>query len=148
MSYLTAYATRNPRVRGVGVDEKLRLNLPGFHGGSVEGLPRIVEGFTLVQSADTPARAAELVREYGLPREALPSELLASPEVWEALLDDMPMTALVRNLATMTRVGVLAPGSSGTAKVLAQLGDGERIRKARVHPIAVLTALCTYAAGP
>ena len=33
------------------------------------------------------------------------------------------MTALVRNLATMTRVGVLAPGSDGTAKVVAQLGD-------------------------
>jgi 60 kDa SS-A/Ro ribonucleoprotein len=116
-------------------------------GGSTEGLPRIVEGFTLVQSAETPARAAELVRDYGLPREAVPSELLTSAEVWEALLEDMPMAALVRNLATMTRVGVLAPGSDGTAKVLAQLGDGERIRKARVHPIALLAALRTYAAG-
>src|SRR4051794_6645850 len=128
-------------------DEHRRLFEWIARGGSVEGLPRIVEGFTLVQSADTPARAAELVREYGLPREALPSELLTSPEVWEALLEDMPMTALIRNLATMTRVGVLAPGSSGTAKVQAQLGDGDRIRKARVHPIALLTALRTYAAG-
>jgi hypothetical protein len=34
MSYLTSYATRNPCVRGAGVDEKLRLNLPGFHGGA------------------------------------------------------------------------------------------------------------------
>ena len=32
VSYLTAYATRAPRNRGAGVDEKLRLNLPGFHG--------------------------------------------------------------------------------------------------------------------
>lgn len=128
-------------------DEHRRLFEWIARGGSVEGLPRIVEGFTLVQAAQTPARAAELVREYGLPREAVPSELLASPEVWEALLEDMPMTALVRNLATMTRVGVLAPGSQGTAKVLAQLGDGERIRKARVHPIALLAALRTYAAG-
>ena len=48
----------------------------------------------------------------------------------------MPMTALIRNLATMTRVGVLAPGSDGTAKAVAQLGDAERIRRARVHPIA------------
>ncbi len=34
MSYLTSYARRNPRVRGAGVDEKIRLNLPGFHGGA------------------------------------------------------------------------------------------------------------------
>ena len=31
----------------------------------------IVEGFALAQTAETPARAAQLVREYGLPREAL-----------------------------------------------------------------------------
>ena len=116
-------------------------------GGSVEGLPRIVEGFMLVQSAKTPARAAALVREYRLPREAVPTELLSSAEVWEALLDDMPMTAMVRNLATMTRVGVLTPRSAGTAKVVAQLGDGERLHKARVHPIAVLAALRTYESG-
>jgi 60 kDa SS-A/Ro ribonucleoprotein len=59
----------------------------------------------------------------------------------------MPMTALVRNLATMTRVGVLEPGSAGTAKVVGELGDGERIRRARMHPIALLSALRTYQAG-
>jgi 60 kDa SS-A/Ro ribonucleoprotein len=67
--------------------------------------------------------------------------------VWEELLDGMPMTALVRNLATMTRVGVIAPGSDGTARAVAQLGDAERIRAARVHPIALLAALRTYASG-
>jgi 60 kDa SS-A/Ro ribonucleoprotein len=70
-----------------------------------------------------------------------------STGVWEALLADMPMTAMIRNLATMTRVGVVAPGSEGTGKVVAQLGDGERIRRARVHPITLLAALRTYAAG-
>ena len=105
-------------------------------GGDADGLPRIVEGYVLAQKAETAARSAELVGEYGLPREALKSEHLASPQVWEALLEDMPMTALVRNLATMTRVGVLEAGSSGTAKVVEQLGDTERIRRARVHPIA------------
>ena len=116
-------------------------------GTASDGLPRIVEGFVAAQAADTPKRAAQLVREYRLPREALRPEHLTSSEVWAALLDDMPMTALVRNLATMTRVGAIAPGSDGTAKVVAQLGDAERIRKARVHPIAVLAALRTYGAG-
>jgi 60 kDa SS-A/Ro ribonucleoprotein len=116
-------------------------------GGPVDGLPRVVEGFSAVQSATTQAAAADIVRAYRLPREAVPTEHLGSAEVWEALLDGMPMTALVRNLATMTRVGVLTPGSAGTAKVLEQLGDGARIRKARLHPVALLAALRTYAAG-
>src|SRR5262249_5908014 len=115
--------------------------------GETEGLPRLVEGFLRAQAAETPKVAAELVREYRLPREAVRPEQLTSPEVWEALLEDMPMTALVRNLATMTRVGVLTPGSDGTARVVGQLGDGERIRRARVHPIALLAALRTYASG-
>ena len=34
MSYLSTYATRSPRVRGGGVDEKIRLNLPGYHAGA------------------------------------------------------------------------------------------------------------------
>ena len=116
-------------------------------GTVAEGLPRIVEGFVAAQAAETPKRAAALVREYQLPREALQPEHLASAEVWAALLEDIPMGALIRNLATMTRVGVIAPGSDGTATVIARLGDGERIRKARIHPIAVLAALATYGAG-
>jgi len=116
-------------------------------GGDTDGLPSLVEGFARAQTAETAREAAALVREYRLPREALQPEHLTSPEVWDALLDGMPMTALIRNLATMTRVGVLAPGSAGTAKAVAQLGDAERIRRARVHPVAVLAALRTYASG-
>jgi 60 kDa SS-A/Ro ribonucleoprotein len=116
-------------------------------GGDTDGLPRVIEGFVQAQTAQTPAAAAALVREYGLPREAVQSDHLTSPDVWTALLEGMPMTAMVRNLATMTRVGVIAPGSEGTATVMAQLGDADRIRRARVHPIALLTALRTYAAG-
>lgn len=116
-------------------------------GTVADGLPRVVEGFGLAQTADSPKRTAELVRQYRLPREALRTEHLTSPEVWAALLEDMPMTALIRNLARMTRAGVIAPGSVGTAVTVAQLGDVERIRKARVHPIALLAALRTYAAG-
>jgi 60 kDa SS-A/Ro ribonucleoprotein len=116
-------------------------------GGDTAGLPRVIEGFVRAQDASGPAEAAELVREYRLPREALRPADLTSREVWHALLDEMPMTALIRNLATMTRVGVIAPGSDGTKRVVEELGDVERIHRARVHPIAVLAALRTYAAG-
>jgi 60 kDa SS-A/Ro ribonucleoprotein len=88
-----------------------------------------------------------LIREYRLPREAVPTEYLTDASVWEALLADMPMTAMIRNLATMTRVGLLTAGSSATAKVVDALHDGQKLHKARVHPIQVLSALKTYADG-
>ena len=116
-------------------------------GGETHGLPRLVDGYVRVQSANAATEVAALVREHGLPREAVPTEHLSSPLVWEALLEDMPITALIRNLATMTRAGVVAAGSAGTSEVVARLGDAERLRRARVHPIAVLAALRTYASG-
>ena len=94
-----------------------------------------------------PARAARLVREARLTREMVPTPLLQHAVVWEALLEEMPLTALVRNLATLTRVGVLAPGSDAARSVAGRLADGEALRKARVHPVQVLSALRTYAAG-
>ena len=94
-----------------------------------------------------PAWAAALVRQHGLTREMVPTPLLNEAVVWEALLERMPLTALVRNLATLTRVGLLAPGSEAAAAVSARLADGEALRRARVHPVQVLSALRTYAAG-
>jgi 60 kDa SS-A/Ro ribonucleoprotein len=97
--------------------------------------------------AATAGEVARLVREERLPREAVPTRWLASAEVWEALLEEMPATALIRNLATMTRVGLLTPGSDAAGEVVARLGDTERLCRARVHPIALLSALKTYAQG-
>jgi 60 kDa SS-A/Ro ribonucleoprotein len=134
----------NPTV-GVS-DEHARLFEWIVRGGGTDGLPRLVEGFARAQAATSAREAAALVREYGLPREAVRPEHLTSAQVWEALLDDMPMTALIRNLATMTRVGLL-DDRAVTARVAAQIGDTDRLRRARVHPIAVLAALRTYASG-
>jgi len=80
-------------------------------------------------------------------REAMRPDRLAAPGVWEGLLEDMPMTAMIRNLAAMTRAGVLAPGSRATAQVVERLADRERLGRAGVHPIAVLLAQTTYAFG-
>jgi 60 kDa SS-A/Ro ribonucleoprotein len=91
--------------------------------------------------------AANVIRTHRVPREVVPIELLTHAEVWEALLADMPMTAMIRNLATMTRVGLLAPGSNATKNVVAKLGDNTRLAKARIHPVAVLAALLTYKSG-
>ena len=94
-----------------------------------------------------PARAAELVREHRLTREMLPTELLREAVVWEALLEGMPLTALIRNLGVMSGVGLLAPMSEAARTVAARLSDREALRRARVHPVAVLAALKTYAQG-
>lgn len=129
-------------VQGV---EKKKLRDRQYEGAS-DSLPRIVQAFEEAKKADKQG-VCRLIREHNLPRECVPTEMLTDAEVWDALLDKMPMTAMVRNLATMTRVGLLAPMSKAVGKVLAELSNVERIKKSRLHPLAILLALKTYAAG-
>jgi 60 kDa SS-A/Ro ribonucleoprotein len=109
---------------------------------------RLVWAFERAKQAESSGEIADLIRKYRLPREAVPTQWLTDRGVWEALLEQMPLTALIRNLATLTRVGVLGPGTSeATAQVVGQITDTGRLKSARVHPIAVLSALKTYAQG-
>jgi 60 kDa SS-A/Ro ribonucleoprotein len=107
----------------------------------------LLEAFQAVKQAETAEAVVTLIAASRLPREALPTQWLTKPEVWEALLTEMPMEAMVRNLATMTRVGLLVPGSAATKVVVERLRDQARIKKARLHPIKLLAALLTYQAG-
>src|SRR5262249_32868555 len=95
----------------------------------------------------TPVEAARVVRAHTLTREMLPTELLTHAVVWDALLDSMPLGALVRNLGVMTKVGLLEPGSHATRSVVARLSTRDAIRRARLHPLGLLAAVKTYAQG-
>jgi len=109
-------------------------------------LPLIIQAFEEAKTASE-QRVIELIMSSNLPREAIPTNLLTSAKVWEALLQKMPMTALVRNLATMTRVGLLTNGSNAEKQILDKLSDDDAIRNARLHPMNILMALKTYDAG-
>lgn len=120
---------------------------------------RLVQGYEMIQRVpEGGVRAgvpAGLIREYGLPREAVPTQFLNDPFVWEALLNnalDRPASAItmvIRNLATMTRIGMLQPLSHGNSlgKVVSLLTDQQALTEGRVHPMQVLAALKAYASG-
>lgn len=116
----------------------------------VENVPeplRLIWAFERAKKETDPKELVRLITEFDLPREALPTEALNLPAVWDALLPHMGLTALIRNLATMTRVGLLAPMSNCLSFVVDRLLDGEQIKRGRVHPVQFLSALLTYKAG-
>ena len=109
------------------------------------GLPALVAAFEEAKTAPTP-RLVELIGQHPLSWEMLPQAALDSPDVWGALLDaGLPITALVRQLPRLTRLGVLT-GARRRA-VVERLADPAVLAKGRVHPIAMLIALRTYASG-
>lgn len=88
-----------------------------------------------------------LIGEYNLPRECVPTEFLNSVDVWDALLQKMPMTAMIRNLGKMTSIGLVSPNSDAAKMVRTRLEDQSALHKARIHPISVLMAQSVYKAG-
>ena len=95
-----------------------------------------------------PEFLAALIRYHNMTWEMIPSEHLDKPEVWEALAEHMPLTALICNLATLTRVGTIAPMKSAwVCERLNAIGNARTEEFTRIHPIAVLSALLTYRAG-
>lgn len=138
---------------------------------------RQIWAFEQAKQAQAEATIVRLIQEHALPWEAIPTQWLGSATVWRTLLPTLPMTALLRNLARMTANGTVAPATppalgallehwgarqgvdnrgraaqadaAGPALklVIDRLTDVERLRNARIHPIAVLAALHTYSSG-
>ncbi|MEV7013598.1 TROVE domain-containing protein [Streptosporangium sp. NPDC051022] len=106
-----------------------------------------VDRFLMARAVTTPAEAVRAVTDLRVPWEFLPDAMLTEPAVWEALVDTVGMTALIRNLAKMTRVGALRPGGDATRRAVARLTDRRASARARVHPMDLFLALRVYASG-
>lgn len=113
---------------------------------AVSALPPIIEAFEEAKTAND-NRLVELIVSHNLPREAVPTEKLNSVPVWEALLNKMPLTAMIRNLGKMTSIGLIKPLSKSAALVKSKLANESELKKSRVHPMQVLLALRTYEKG-
>lgn len=110
-------------------------------------LPDVAVGYLKAKDAKTASEVVKYITDYKLPREAIPTEFLNDLLVWDALLQDMPATALIRNLGKMSQIGLIKPLSSAEKLVVSKLKDAEWLKKSRIHPIAVLAAMKVYQAG-
>ena len=115
--------------------------------GQARSLVPAVDAFLSAQAVSTEAAAIAIVTGRKVPWEFLPSGFLASAAVWEALVPHLGMTALLRNLARLTRLGVLGPFAPANAAVAARLHSADALRGARIHPIDVFLALRVYNSG-
>ena len=114
---------------------------------AVAALPPIVDAVEVLRRVTDVRVVVRLIREHNLAREHVPARWLDEPKVWHALLERMPATALVRNLGRMTAAGLLAPLSEASKLVADRLGDGDWLRRSRLHPMAILLASSVYGSG-
>jgi 60 kDa SS-A/Ro ribonucleoprotein len=122
-------------------------------------LPDIIKGYqelfeidASIEEGKEPSKksidiVSKIIFDNQMTREMVPTKFLNYPEVWESLFEKMPMTAMIRNLATMTKVGFLEPLSKPIPEVCKILTNMETLKKSRIHPIQILSALLTYSQG-
>lgn len=116
--------------------------------GDAEGaFHTLLQAHDELHSGVTVKRAADVIELFRVPWEAVPSEMLAKPEIWRALIPNLGIGALVRNLGRMTANGALKPMSSESKDVMERLTNAEAVSRSRIHPFNVLTAASTYAQG-
>src|SRR2546427_10418926 len=112
---------------------------------AVGELPRLIQAFERVKRTTNVIEVVKLIGEFDLPREAIPTQWLNEVAVWDALLQRMPMVAMVRNLGKMTAIGLIKPFSDAKKLVLRKLKDEAALKRSRIHPLAVLVAQKIYA---
>lgn len=96
--------------------------------------------------ADNENTIIALIREHHLTHEMIPSRWHASARVWEELLVNMPLTAMLRSLARSATIGALNMNSYGANTVLSKLTP-ENVSRSRVHPFQILLASHIYGKG-
>jgi 60 kDa SS-A/Ro ribonucleoprotein len=145
---------------GMSMRDVLRLAHPRSNSFHLEALytwvtkgevrndaPDMIKTYAMVHQGVAPDSRAQLVADSRLPWEALPTDWLKQPDVWEALLPTMGMTAMVRNLGRMTSIGLIEKGGTVAFDICARLQNEDQIRKSRIHPMQLLVALKTYEQG-
>jgi 60 kDa SS-A/Ro ribonucleoprotein len=109
--------------------------------------PKVIAAYEKAKKATTTAEIVKCIIDGGLTHEMIPTQFKTQAEVWDALLQKMPMTAMVRNLGNMSKVGLLKPLTAASKLVVDRLHDEAYIKKSKMHPLQILMALGTYGSG-
>jgi 60 kDa SS-A/Ro ribonucleoprotein len=95
-----------------------------------------------------PTEAHEAIAQGHLTHEMAAPVGKMDKQAWQLLFNEMPIGAMLRNLGSLTELGVLRTDEpANLERVKAVLNNKEHLRKGRIHPLDVLKALKTYQSG-
>ncbi len=132
---LYLFVTNEEKFHETVSDEDFKAQLPFVYASeSLKGLEK---------SKDI----VKIVKAHRLPMEVVPTEK-RSKAIYEVMLDNYGITALIRNLGNLTKQEVLSKMELDAVRtVVARLTNEEQLKRGRVHPLSVLNALKTYGSG-
>jgi 60 kDa SS-A/Ro ribonucleoprotein len=147
-SLADALRLAHPKTEDVSRNAVYKFIVDGELNGEItDPALRLIRGHLVAAKATSDADAAAIMREYNLPIEAVPTEARGA-RVYKTALETNGLTWVLRNLGNLGKHGVLKQGMWDELEfVITKITDEAALRRARIHPIAVLTALLTYKNG-
>ncbi len=113
-------------------------------------LPDLINTYEEVKRTTDRATLVRLIREKAVPREFLEgshSDALTDPAIWDALLERMPLIAMIRSLVRMSNTGLIKPLSSASKLIVSRLTNPEYVQASKIHPVSLLMASSVYGGG-
>ncbi len=104
--------------------------------GGLGDLPQLA-AFEALKTAETDAERIRWIAEGKLPHEIVTGAVKPTKAIWNAILEQMPIFALLRNLNTMDRAGVL---DERYGYIKQQLTSADVLRRSKILPFRFLTA--------
>lgn len=130
--------------------DKAQNSLFGYAVGKVSALEVnsvLVSAFEAAQNESDIKTLLALISENALTWEMIPTDKLNNSEILTALLEKMPVHALIRNLNRFSYNG-MTNGITETVKtIVSKLTNEDLVKKARVHPVMVINSMLTYSNG-
>ena len=114
---------------------------------AIERCGGLIEAFETAQTATKERELVSLIKEFKLTWEMVPNTAVNKPEVLKALLENMPCTALLRNLNRFSYNGLTDGNTETTKAIVKKLTDAEFVKKGGVHPLNVVNSMFTYSSG-
>ena len=106
-----------------------------------------IRAYEVLNSTDDEDLAIALINQHNFVREHVSTKLLNNVHVWNALLKNMPIIALLRNLNKLTSLDLFQEYPESLTKILNKIQDPDILKKNRIHPLQLLIALTTYTKG-
>lgn len=108
----------------------------------------VIVGYELAKVCPEPENVAGIIERYNLTWEMVPTEMLNKPEVLEALLYKMPLTAMMRNLNRFATSKLTDHRTSNATKhIVSSFTNEQKLRESRIHPVALLNTHKVYSSG-
>ncbi|XP_045156296.1 RNA-binding protein Ro60-like [Mercenaria mercenaria] len=106
-----------------------------------------IEGTIKAKKCTDEDEMVDLIKRHGLEKEHVPTALVNSNRVWEAIIKNMKPEAKIRNICMISSKGFCGEDSEIEKEIIETITNADILDRARVHPIRVLSALLTYEKG-